>query len=509
MEHKKISIEEMGTFCKRKGFVYPDSEIYGGIAGFYDFGHLGVEMKNNIKQSWWQTFVKQRDDVVGIDATIINHPQVWKASGHADGFTDVLVDCKKCGSRFRADHLIEDKLKIHTAGMSIEDMSKAIREKKLKCQKCGNDSLGEPKRFNLMFSTIVGPVEDSAAISYLRPETAQLMFTNFRLVQENARMKLPFGIAQIGKAFRNEFSPRDFLFRMREFELMEIEYFVHPEKYDECPYADEILDFEMNVYSEEMQQHDKKFEKMTIKHALEKKIIKTKWHAYWMVQMHKWYTNLGVNPDHFRIRQHVKDELSHYALDTWDLEYEFPFGWKELQGFANRTDFDLKNHIEHSKSDLSLFDEEGKKKIIPHVICEPAQGVERAFLVFMFDAHYYDKKRENIVLKLHPKIAPVKLGVFPLVSNKDEVVAKAKEIHKKLLKDFTCTFDTSGSIGRRYARADETGVVACITIDFDTLNDDSVTIRDRDTTKQSRVKIDELHDVLNRIIHEDDKSIFK
>ncbi len=490
----------MATFCKRKGFAYLNSEIYGGIAGFYDFGHLGVELKNNIKQEWWKTFVQQRDDVVGIDGSIITHPMVWKASGHVDGFTDVLIDCMKCGSRFRADQLIEDKLKIETSGISIEDITEKIKKNKIKCQKCGNE-LSNPKRFNLMFSTHVGPVETSSSIAFLRPETAQIIFANFKLVQENARLKLPFGIAQIGKSFRNEISPRDFLFRMREFEQMELEYFVNPEKQDECPYMNEVLGYELNVFSSEMQNKNEKMERLSIKECLSRKIIKTRWHGYWLAQMHKWFVDLGAQSDHFRIRQHVKDELSHYALDTWDLEYEFPFGWKELQGLSNRTDFDLKQHMTHSKNDLSIFDEGTKKKIIPHVICEPSQGVERAFLVFMFDAYHFDKSRDNIVLKLHPKIAPVKLGVFPLVSNKKELVDMSKKIHNELKQNWTCTFDVSGSIGRRYARADETGVYACITADFESLEDNSVTVRARDTTEQIRVKINDLKDVLGKFLN--------
>ena len=499
MEKPKLTIEEMAVFCKRKGFVYPNSEIYGGIAGFYDFGHLGVELKNNVKREWWKTFVQQRDDIVGIDGSIISHPMIWKASGHIDGFTDVLVDCKKCGSRFRADQLVEDKLSIATAGIPIEELGTKIKENKIKCQRCGNE-LSEPKRFNLMFATNVGPVQTSSSAAFLRPETAQLIFANFRLVQENARLKLPFGIAQVGKAFRNEISPRDFLFRMREFEQMEIEYFVNPEKQD-CPYISEVSDYELNVLSADMQKQNKKMQKMPIKECLNKKIIKTRWHAYWLAQMHKWFVELGADANNFRIRQHVKDELSHYALDTWDLEYEFPFGWKELQGLSNRTDFDLKQHMEHSKTDLTVFDEETKKKIVPHVICEPSQGVERAFLVFMFDAYHYDKSRENVVLKLHPKLAPIKVGVFPLVSNKKEIVEKAREIHDELRKEWTCILDVSGSIGRRYARADETGVYATITVDFETLEDESATIRSRDTTEQIRVKISDLKNVIGRFLN--------
>jgi glycyl-tRNA synthetase len=282
---------------------------------------------------------------------------------------------------------------------------------------------------------------------------------------------------------------------------MELEYFVHPDKYGDCPFIDELMDYRMNVFSAEMQANKEKMKKLEVKDALDKGMIKTKWHAYWMVQLHRWYVSLGAKAHHFRIRQHVKDELSHYALDTWDLEYEFPFGWKELQGFSNRTDFDLKQHMEHSKADLSLFDEETKKKVIPHVICEPSQGVGRAFLVFMFDAYSYDKERENVVLKLHPKLAPIKFGVFPLVSNKPEIMEKAKEVHEMLKCCWTTTFDKSGSIGRRYARADETGVVACITIDFASLKDNCVTIRDRDTMKQERVKISELRSKVKELMN--------
>src|SRR3989344_1206819 len=460
-----LSIEEMAVFCKKKGFVYPSSEIYGGFSGFFDYGHLGVELKNNIKARWWKAFVQQREDIVGIDGSIITHPSVWKASGHLDGFADVMVECRKCGSRFRADQLIEDKLRIPTAGMTIGGMHAEIKENKIKCQKCGSD-LGEPKKFNLMFATNVGPVQTSSSAAYLRPETAQVIFANFKLVQENARLKLPFGIAQIGKAFRNEISPRDFLFRMREFEQMEIEYFVHPEKQEECTFINEVLDYEMNVLSADMQKHGKNMENLSVKECISKKIIKTKWHGYWLASMHKWFVGVGASSAKFRIRQQVKDELSHYALDTWDLEYEFPFGWKELQGLSNRTDFDLKQHMQHSKTDLSIFDEESKKKILPHVICEPSQGVDRAFLVFMFDAYSYDKERGNVVLRLHPKLAPVKVGIFSLVNKLDE---EARKVYDSLKKEFACTFDRSGSIGRRYARADEIGIPYCVTIDFDTL----------------------------------------
>jgi glycyl-tRNA synthetase len=441
---------------------------------------LGVELKNNVKKEWWKFHVQSRDDIVGIDGSIITHPKVWEASGHVANFTDVYVKCKKCKK--------PNKLDKSEIG-------------KVKCE-CGSDYdvIGD---VNMMFKTNVGPVDGNAA--YLRPETAQLMFADFKLVADNARMKLPFGIAQIGKAFRNEISPRDFLFRSREFEQMEIEYFVNPEKINECPYIKEVLDHEIKVLSEELQKKGKEAEKMTIKQALAKKIIKTEWHAYWLASEHKWFSGLGANPDKFRIRQHMKEELSHYALDTWDLQYEFPFGWNELQGMANRTDFDLQQHIKTSKTDLSLFDEETKKKIVPYVVAEPSQGVERAMLVFMFDAYHPDKERGNIVLKLSPKLAPVKIGVFSLVNKLND---ETKKIYDMLKNDFVCFYDVSGSIGRRYARQDEVGTPVCVTVDFQTKEDSTVTIRDRNTCKQVRVKKDKLKEELSKIINYSDYSIF-
>ncbi len=472
-EKKDISIEDMAIFCKRKGFVYPSSEIYGGFAGFWDYGHLGVELNNNIKKEWWKFHVQGRDDIVGIDGSIITNPKVWKASGHVDSFNDVFVKCKKCGK--------ENKLDESEVG-------------KIKCG-CGGDYkvLGS---FNLMFTTNVGPIKDNTNIAYLRPETAQLIFTNFKNVIENARMKLPFGIAQIGKSFRNEIAPRDFLFRTREFEQMEIEYFVDPHK--KCPY--EIPDVDVLVYSAEMQEKGLEPKKMKLKTAYKNKIIKTDWHAYWIGQEFLWFTGLGADPDKFRIRQHVSDEKSHYALDTWDFEYKFPFGWRELHGMANRTDYDLKQHEKFSGKDLKIFDEETKQKILPHVVCEPSQGVGRAFLVFMFDAYYYDEERKNIVLKLHPKLAPIKAAIFPIVKN-EKMVLIAKKIYNDLKNEFNVIYDESGSIGRRYSRNDEIGTPFCITIDGDSIKKKDVTIRDRDTTKQIRIRISELKDVLRKLIN--------
>jgi len=409
---EKLTIEGMATFCKKKGFVYQSSEIYGGMAGFWDFGHLGVELKNNIKNEWWNYHVKQREDIVGIDGSIITHPKVWQASGHVENFEDIMLICAKCKEKIRADHFIEEKLKINVEGYSVDEINKIIKKNKFKCPKCSSN-FEEIKKFSLMFKTNVGPLESKESISYLRPETAQLIFTDFRLVVDNARLKLPFGIAQIGKGFRNEISPRDFLFRCREFEMMEIEYFTHPDKSQNCPYIKEVMNHELNFYTADMQKHKKVSKKMKVNDALKKKII-SEWIVYWLATEQRWFTSLGAKKENFRVRQHLKKEKSHYALDTWDLEYNFPFGWKELQGIANRTDFDLQQHMKSSGKDLSIFDEETKSKVVPHVVAEPSQGIERAFLVFMFDAYNYDEKRGNVILKLHNSLAPVKIGIFSI-----------------------------------------------------------------------------------------------
>lgn len=495
---EEMDIEGMATFCKAKGFVFPSSEIYGGNAGFFDYGPMGSEMKNNIKQHWWNKFVQKRDDLVGIDGAVITNPKVWVASGHVDCFEDVMLECSKCGHRMRGDHLLEEELDISADGLSKEDITKLIEENNIKCPEC-KGKLKEGQQFNLMFQTNIGPIESDDTKAYLRPETAQVIFTDFKLINDISRLKLPFGIAQIGRAFRNEISPREFLFRCREFEMMEIEYFIHPEKANECPYIESVKDHEMLVYSSDMQKKGEKERFMNIKDALKEKIIETEWHAYWLAMSHKWFMELGAEASNFRIRQHLPTEKSHYATDTWDLEYKFPFGWKELQGMANRTDFDLQQHIKHSKKDMSIYDEETKSKIVPHVVAEPSQGVDRAFLVFMFDALKDDKERGNKILKLHPKIAPIKFTVCPLVK---KLGLKAREVYDMLREDFNCFYDESGSIGRRYARQDEVGTPYCITIDFDTIEkDDAVTIRDRDTTRQERVKIDQLQEVCWKLIN--------
>ncbi|MBI2662787.1 glycine--tRNA ligase [Candidatus Woesearchaeota archaeon] len=490
-----LTIEEMAVFCKKKGFVYPNSEIYGGLSGFFDYGPLGVELKNNLKQAWWNYHVKRRDDIVGIDGSILANPKVWVASGHISNFTDILIECKKCHSRERADTVVEEKTKLSADGLNVKQLQELILKHHLKCPKCNSD-FSEPSQFNLMFQTHVGPKQNEESIAYLRPETAQLIFANFKNILDTSRVKLPFGIAQIGKAFRNEIAPRNFLFRCREFEQMEIEYFVHPNHLQDCPYLRDIQNVEILTYSAEMQEKDLEPQKFKMKELLEKKIIKLSWHAYWLATEYNFFMQLGINPHNIRIRQHKKSELAHYASDCWDLEYKFPFGWKELQGIADRSDFDLKQHIKHSGKDLSIYDEEKKQKIIPLVIAEPSLGLDRSFLLLMYEAYYDDKERGNIVLKLPRQLTPYYCALFPLVKNKPELVAFAEEVYKDIKTSYSCYYDESGSVGRRYARADEIGVKYCITIDFDSLDDKQVTIRDRDTTKQERIPISKLKEQL-------------
>jgi len=501
-----ISIDEMAAFCRRKGFVYPSSELYGSLAGIFDYGPLGVELKNNIKQEWWKTHVQQRSDMAGIDGAIISHQKIWEASGHLSGFSDVILECQKCKEKVRGDVFLEDQLKISTEGLKVKDITNIIKKNKLKCLKCGGE-FNEPSDFNLMFPVNLGAGKDKSSVAYLRGETAQLIFADFKKVLENSRLKLPFGIAQIGKAFRNEIAPRNFLFRCREFEQMEIEYFTKP-KDNKCPYIKEILNHKIQIYSSEMQEKNQEAKEMKMREALQKKIIKNEWHAYWLANAHKWFINLGANPKNFRIRQHKRKELAHYSSDCWDLEYNFPFGYKELQGIADRSDYDLQQHIKHSGQDLSVFDEEIKEKIIPHVVAEPSLGVDRAFLVFMFDAYEYDKKRDNIVLKLNSKLSPVKVAVFPLLKNKNNLVKKSKEVYNLLKTDFVCAYDEAGSIGKRYARQDEAGTPLGVTVDFDSLKKKDVTVRDRDTTKQIRVKIKNLKDIIEKLINGEKLSKF-
>jgi glycyl-tRNA synthetase len=431
-ESTELSFDTLVSLCKRRGFVFPSSEIYGGIGGFWDYGPLGVEMKNNIKREWWRAMVQERDDVVGIDASIIMNPRVWQASGHVDVFTDPMVDCRNCKHRFRADHLDSDV-----------------------CPNCGvKGQFTEARPFNLMFKTYVGPMEDSADQVYLRPETAQAMFTNFENVVTSMRRKLPFGIAQMGRSFRNEITPGNFIFRLREFEQMEMEYFCKPG-------ADEEL------------------------------------HAGWIQERLNWHLSLGIRGENLRVRPHDKDELSHYSKGTSDIEYHFSaLGWSELEGIANRTDFDLKQHAEYSGKALTYFDEDANQHIVPYVI-EPALGVDRTFLVLLYDGYREEEVRgeKRVYLKLHPSVAPIKVAVLPLSRN-EKLTPLAREVHAKLRPHFMTQFDDAQSIGRRYRRQDEIGTPLCVTIDFESLDDNAVTIRERDSMEQSRVRIEELVDVL-------------
>ncbi len=493
---KSISIEELAVFCKKKGFVFPNSEIYGGLAGFFDYGPLGVELKNNIKREWWKRFVQSRPDVRGIDGSILSHPKVWQASGHVEGFLDVLVECTKCHARVRADHLIEDELHVKAEGLHAEDMEKLILENKLKCQKC-KAPFAKPKAFNLMFKTTVGP--ENGAEAYLRPETAQLIFTNFKNIIDTQRVKLPFGIAQTGKAFRNEIAPRDFLFRMREFEQMEIEFFTHPKKADVCPGLDPLLPMEIHFLSAKEQEKKNAQQKNIKAKELLKLTNITQWHAYWIFMQYRWLLELGINPEHLRIREHMQNELAHYATACFDIEYNFPFGWKEIYGNAARGTFDLAQHQKTANQKLEYFDEEAKERVLPVVASEPSQGVDRLLLTFLYGAYEYDEKRGNVVLKLHRKLAPFYVAVFPLVKNEESVAALARKVFAGLKDHYPAFYDEAASVGRRYARADEIGIPYCVTVDFDSLKDKAVTVRDRDTTKQIRVKVAEIQNVLSKL----------
>lgn len=491
---QKLTIDQIAAFCKKKGFVYPNSEIYGGLGGFFDYGPLGVELKNNIKQEWWKRFVQQREDVVGIDGAIITKKEVWEASGHVTSFTEFILECRKCREKYRADHLIEDITGIAMDSVTEEEIHNLIKKHKITCQKCKGE-LAAAKKFNLMFKTNIGPLDDEKSTAYLRPETAQLIFANFKAVAETSRLKLPFGIAQIGKAFRNEISPREFLFRTREFEQMEIEFFVHPKKIGDCGLLKEVESLRVNVLTTK----DKTHKEMTIKEVADKKLA-TRWHAYWLALSYKFFIDLGVKEENLRLREHSKDELAHYASACFDIEYNFPFGWREIHGNADRKQFDLQQHIKFSKQDLSLYDEETKQRIVPYVVSEPSQGVDRAFLAFLADSYEDDKKRGNIVLRLHPRLAPVKVGVFPLVNKLEK---EAYQLFSELKSEFSCIYDRSGSIGRRYARADELGIPYCITVDFDYTKDKTVTVRNRDDTNQVRVTEKELAGALRKLIHQE------
>ncbi len=483
---KKLTVDELYTFCKKKGFVFKSSDLYGGLAGFYDYGFLGVELKNNILKDWWNTFVRRRKDIIGIDGSIISKKEVWDASGHTKNFNDPLVQDLKTKKYYRADHLIEDKLNIIVDGKTIEELQKIIDENNLTSPE-GNP-ISKIKVFNLMFPVNIGA--EGNTIGFLRGETAQSIFVNFKNVVDTGRVKLPFGIAQVGKAFRNEISPREFLFRQREFLQMEIEYFYNPNyDLDEEYYENNVfLDFEFYFLSSEMQEKNEKEKKVKLKELLEQKKL-SKIHAFWLYKSLKWYLKF-LKEENLRVREHLKEELSHYSTATFDIEYNFPFGFKEIFGIADRGNYDLTQHQKFSGKKLEILDDKTGEKIIPNVI-EPSFGFDRFFMALILDSYFYDEERKNVVLKLHENLSPYKVAVMPLVSNKKELLDKSLEVYDYILEnsDYNVFFDKSGSIGRRYARQDEIGTPYCITIDFDTLNDDTVTIRFRDTKEQKRVKI--------------------
>jgi glycyl-tRNA synthetase len=452
-ETMSVNMEQIVALAKHRGFVFPGSEVYGGLANTWDYGPLGVELKNNIKRAWWKKFIQESPYNVGLDAAILMNPQAWVASGHVGNFNDPMIDCKQCKARHRADKLIEGKLaekdmEIIVDGMTFADMQKLIQEHDIACPDCGSKDFTDIRQFNLMFKTFQGVTESSASTVYLRPETAQGIFVNFKNVQRTMRKKLPFGIGQIGKSFRNEITPGNFTFRTREFEQMELEFFCKP--------------------GEDM-----------------------KWFEYWRSFCHNWLLTLGLNPDNLRLRDHNDDELSHYSNATTDIEYKFPFGWGELWGIADRTDFDLKQHMEHSGEDFNYIDPDTNERYIAYCI-EPSLGADRVTLSFLIDA-YEEQQLEGddsrTVLRFHPALAPIKAAIFPLSKKLSE---GAQQVFTDLAKYYNVDYDESGSIGKRYRRHDEIGTPFCITYDFESEQDGQVTVRDRDTMEQTRMPISEL-----------------
>lgn len=453
MDNAKKSMDTIVALAKGRGFVYPGSEIYGGLANSWDYGPLGVELKNNIKKAWLKKFVQESPYNVGLDSAILMNPETWVASGHLGGFSDPLMDCRACKTRHRADKLIEDYvaengLSDNPAAMSDEEMMQYIKDKDIACPNCGSHDFTDIRKFNLMFKTFQGVTEDSSSTLYLRPETAQGIFVNFKNIARTTRKKIPFGVAQIGKSFRNEITPGNFIFRIREFEQMELEFFCKPGT---------------DLY----------------------------WFEYWRGFCKKWLLDLGMNEEHLRLRDHDKDELCFYSKATTDFEFLFPFGWGELWGVADRTDYDLTQHANHSGQPMEYFDPETNEKYIPYVI-EPSLGADRVLLAFLCDA--YDEEEDGkgdtrVVLRLHPALAPFKAAVLPLSKKLSE---KATEVFSNLSADFMVDFDDAGSIGKRYRRQDEIGTPICITYDFDSLEDNCVTVRDRDTMEQKRIPISEL-----------------
>ncbi len=458
-----LTMDKIVALCNNRGFIFPGSDIYGGLANTWDYGPLGVEFKNNVKKAWWRKFVQESPYNVGMDCAILMNPETWVASGHVVNFNDPLMDCKSCKARFRADKLIEDYANehgltdIHPDGWTNEKMSEYIAEQGIKCPECGKSDFTGIRKFNMMFKTFQGVNEDTASQIYLRPETAQGIFVNFKNVQRTTRRKLPFGIAQVGKSFRNEITPGNFTFRTREFEQMELEFFCEP--------------------GTEM-----------------------KWYEYWKDYCHKFLLSLGMKEEHIRLREHAKEELSHYSNGTTDIEFLFPFGWGELWGVASRTDYDLKAHQNHSGKSMEYMDPFTNEKFVPYCV-EPSLGADRVALAFLCNA-YDEETLENgdvrNVLHLHPALAPYKAAVLPLQKNK--LGDKAREVYELLAKHFMVDFDDSGAIGKRYRRQDEIGTPLCITIDFDTLEDETVTVRDRDTMAQVRMPIAELEGYIQKEI---------
>lgn len=458
MQNQEKTMEKIVALCKGRGFVYPGSEIYGGLANSWDYGPLGVEFKNNVKRAWWKKFIQESPYNVGLDAAILMNPKVWVASGHVGGFSDPLMDCKDCKARFRADKLIEDATGEIADGWSDEKMIEFINEKNISCPECGKHNFTDIRKFNLMFKTFQGVTEDSSSEIYLRPETAQGIFVNFKSVQRTSRKKLPFGIGQVGKSFRNEITPGNFIFRIREFEQMELEFFCKPG-----------TDLE--------------------------------WFKYWKDYCENFLLSLGIKKENMRLRDHDPEELSHYSNATTDIEYLFPFGWGELWGIADRTDFDLKQHSEFSGEKMEYTDPESGEKYIPYCI-EPSLGADRVALAFLVDAYDEEvvdpeKNDTRVVMHFHPALAPIKAAVLPLSKKLSE---EAVKVYEKLASEFMCEYDESGSIGKRYRRQDEIGTPFCITYDFDSRDDDSVTVRHRDSMEQERVKIEDLTDYIRERI---------
>jgi len=477
-----MNMDLIVSLSKRRGFIYQSSEIYGGTGSCWDYGPLGVELKNNIKRVWWRDFVQRRPDMVGLDASILMHPTVWKASGHVDNFTDPMVDCRECKRRFRSDQLDESPW-VHycevTKGNKFDvpagEACKRCGVRRTLCPVCGKGELTAPRQFNLMFKTFMGPVEEDASLTYLRPETAQGIFVNFDNVLQAMRRKLPFGIAQIGKAFRNEITPGNFIFRSREFEQMEIEYFVNPHETIDGRPADE--------------------------HA----------HDQWIEACQAWFTEYGVAPDHMRRHEHPNAELAHYSKRTVDILYHFPMGWSELMGIANRTDFDLKQHAKFSGKSLTYFDEDRKEHVVPFVI-EPSAGVDRALLAFLLDAYREEEVRgeKRVMLRFHRELAPIKIAVLPLLKKRGEIVARGRELRDRFSRRWTTVYDDTAAIGRLYRRQDEVGTPYCVTVDVKTVGDaekgeagdGKVTIRERDAMDQIRVPIEALDGVFTRLLDE-------